>query len=114
MAQKVEVLLIDDLEGGSADETVRFGLDGVSYEIDLSDSNAAQLREALTAYVQRARKSSTRSQRARTSSSSSRTRGGSSRERSAEIRSWARQQGINVNERGRIPSWIVEKYQAAH
>lgn len=111
MAQKVEVLLIDDLEGGSADETVRFGLDGVSYEIDLSDGNAAQLREALTPYVQRARKSSTRTTRGR---GSSRGRGTSSRERSAEIRSWARQQGISVNERGRIPSWIVEKYQAAH
>lgn len=111
MAQKVEVLLIDDLEGGTADETVRFGLDGVSYEIDLSDGNAAQLREALTAYVQRARKSSARTQRTR---GSSRGRGSSSRERSAEIRSWARQQGISVNERGRIPSWIVEKYQAAH
>lgn len=111
MAQKVEVLLIDDLEGGSADETVRFGLDGVAYEIDLSDGNAAKLREALTPYVQRARKSSSsRAPRSRTS----RGRGGSSRERSAEIRSWARQQGISVNERGRIPSWIVEKYQAAH
>lgn len=110
MAQKVEVLLIDDLEGGSADETVRFGLDGVSYEIDLSDGNAAQLRDALTPYVQRARKSSGRSTRTR----GSRARGSSSRERSAEIRSWARQQGISVNERGRIPSWIVEKYQAAH
>lgn len=110
MAQKVEVLLIDDLEGGTADETVRFGLDGVSYEIDLSDGNAAQLREALTPYVQRARKSSGRTQRTR----GSRARGSSSRERSAEIRSWARQQGISVNERGRIPSWIVEKYQAAH
>lgn len=112
MAQKVEVLLIDDLEGGSADETVRFGLDGVSYEIDLSDGNAAQLREALTPYVQRARKSSARATRTRGGSRGG--RGTSSRERSAEIRSWARQQGISVNERGRIPSWIVEKYQAAH
>ncbi len=111
MAQKVEVLLLDDLEGGSADETVRFGLDGVSYEIDLSDGNAAQLREALTPYVQRARRSAGRSTRTR---SSSRGRGTSSRQQSAEIRSWAKQQGINVNERGRIPSWIVEKYQAAH
>lgn len=112
MAQKVEVLLIDDMEGGEANETVRFGLDGTSYEIDLSDGNAAQLREALTPYVQRARKSTSRAPRAATRSS--RGRGGTSRERSAEIRSWARQQGISVNERGRIPSWIVEKYQAAH
>lgn len=113
MAQKVEVLLIDDMEGGEANETVRFGLDGTSYEIDLSDGNAAQLREALTPYVQRARKSTSRAPRA-AARGGGRGRGGTSRERSAEIRSWARQQGINVNERGRIPSWIVEKYQAAH
>lgn len=110
MAQKVEVLLIDDLEGGSADETVRFGLDGVAYEIDLSDGNAARLREALTPYVQRARKATTRATRPR----SSRSRASSSRQESAEIRSWAKQQGISVNERGRIPGWIVEKYRAAH
>lgn len=110
MAQKVEVLLIDDIEGGSADETVRFGLDGVSYEIDLSDGNAAQLRESLSSYVSRARKATPRATRSR----SQRGRATSSRERSAEIRSWAKQQGINVNERGRIPAWIVEKYQAAH
>lgn len=111
MAQKVEVLLIDDLEGGSADETVRFGLDGVNYEIDLGANNAAQLREALFPYVRRARKTTARSARSR---GGGRARASSSRQESAEIRSWAKQQGISVNERGRIPGWIVEKYRAAH
>lgn len=111
MAQKVEVLLIDDLEGGSADETVRFGLDGVSYEIDLGADNAAQLREALTPYVRHARKATARGARSR---GGGRSRASSSRQESAEIRSWAKQQGISVNERGRIPGWIVEKYRAAH
>lgn len=108
MAQKVEVLLIDDLEGGAADETVQFALDGVTYEIDLSGNNAGKLRDALGPYVKKARKAGGRTRGRRGG------RGTASRERSAEIRAWAKSQGITVNERGRIPSWIVERYQAAN
>ena len=81
MAQKVQVLLEDDLSGGPADTTVRFGLDGAHYEIDLNEANSSKLHEALQPYVQRARKAGgTRGRRAR---------GDSSRVRSADIRTWA-------------------------
>lgn len=106
MAQKVQVLLEDDLSGGPADVTVRFGLDGTSYEIDLNEENATKLRESLQPYVANARKASSGRQR--------RSRATSNRERSADIRSWAKSAGIHVNERGRIPADVVAKYEAAH
>lgn len=106
MAQKVQVLLEDDLSGGPADVTVRFGLDGAAYEIDLNEENASKLRESLQPYVAHARKAAGTRQR--------RTRGASNRERSADIRSWAKSAGIHVNERGRIPADVVAKYEAAH
>lgn len=106
MAQKVQVLLVDDLDGGEADETVTFAIDGASYEIDLSSANAAKLRDSLRPFVEKSRKagSSTRKRR---------QRGASSRERSAEIRAWAKNNGIKVNERGRIPAHVIEQYEAA-
>lgn len=107
MAQKVQVLLVDDLDGGEADETVHFALDGVSYEIDLSSGNAAKMREALAPFVEHARKAAA-TRRGR------RPRGASSRERSADIRAWAKEHGIKVNERGRIPASVVAQYEAAH
>ncbi|ACZ00004.1 histone-like nucleoid-structuring protein Lsr2 [Thermomonospora curvata] len=106
MAQKVQVLLVDDLDGGEADETVSFALDGTSYEIDLSGENAKKLRESLRPFVEHARKAGTTRRR--------RSRGASSRERSADIRAWAKARGIKVNERGRIPASVVEQYEAAH
>ncbi|TNY35307.1 histone-like nucleoid-structuring protein Lsr2 [Thermomonospora catenispora] len=106
MAQKVQVLLVDDLDGGEADETVSFALDGTSYEIDLSGENAKKLRDSLAPFVQHARKAGSTRRR--------RSRGASSRERSAEIRAWAKAQGIKVSERGRIPASVVEKYEASH
>lgn len=111
MAQKVKVLLLCDLheEEVEGQETVQFGLDGNAYEVDVCAMHAQELRDGLTSFVEHSRKVGGRGVRAR-----GRGRGPSSRERSAEIRSWARAQGINVSERGRIPSWIVEKYQAAH
>jgi nucleoid-associated protein Lsr2 len=107
MAQKVQVLLVDDLDGSEATETVTFGLDGALYEIDLSSGNAGKLRKELAHYVEHARKASapTRRRRART---------GPGRERSAQIRLWAKQRGYKVNERGRIPANIVAEYEAAH
>jgi len=103
MAQKVQIVLIDDLDGGSADETVRFSLDGTHYEIDLSASNAARLRNAVAEFVGHARKApGARRQR----------RGPAGK--SAEIRSWARAQGLAVPERGRIPADLAAKFDAAH
>jgi hypothetical protein len=108
VAQKVEVLLVDDLDGGNADETVRFSLDGVAYEIDLNKKNAAKLRKNVQPFVTGARKAP-RSGKRRGS-----LRTPSNRERSAEIREWARKSGIDVNDRGRIPAHVIEKYEAAH
>lgn len=106
MAQKVQVLLVDDLDHGEADETVSFSLDGVAYEIDLSSNNAQKLRNSLQPFVKVARKATTPRRR--------RSRAASSRERSADIRAWAKAHGIKVNERGRIPQQVVEQYEAAH
>ncbi|WP_046468618.1 histone-like nucleoid-structuring protein Lsr2 [Allosalinactinospora lopnorensis] len=108
MAQKVQVLLVDDLDGGEAEETVSFGVDGTSYEIDLSANNASKLREALAPYVEVARKAPQKTGRGKRQQ-----RSAPSRERSAEIRAWAKAAGKQVNERGRIPAAIVAEYEAA-
>jgi hypothetical protein len=106
MAQKITVALEDDLDGGPADETVRFGLGGSEYEIDLSTKNAKAFRKQLAPFVEHARKAG-RGQPRR----SARTR--SSRQHSGDIRAWAKGQDIAVSERGRIPASVVEKYEAA-
>src|SRR5579859_4398972 len=98
MAQKVQILLTDDIDGSEAAETVSFGLDGQALEIDLSKKNVQNLRKALTPYVEHARKASGAAQRRR------RSRPASNRERSAEIREWAKSRGHTVSERGRIPA----------
>jgi hypothetical protein len=108
MAQKVQVLLVDDLDGSEATETVSFGLDGLAYEIDLSSGNAGQLRKELASYVEHARKAGSVAGRRR------RQRNGAGREQSARIREWAKDRGFKVNERGRIPANIVAEYEAAH
>jgi hypothetical protein len=109
MAQKVQVILVDDIDGGSADETVSFSLDGVSYEIDLSMKNAAAFRDSLAQYVGTARKVGGRSG----SRGSARRRSGGDN-RTAQIREWARSNGHKVNERGRIPATVIEAYEKAH
>lgn len=113
MAQKVQVLLVDDLDGGDASETVGFSLDGASYEIDLSKKNADQLRDAFAKYVGAARKAgrSGGGSAARTSGGRSRGSGTSmDRDQAAAIRSWAKKQGLKVSDRGRIPASIIEQY----
>ncbi|MGM9472741.1 histone-like nucleoid-structuring protein Lsr2 [Pseudarthrobacter sp. YS3] len=108
MAQKVNIVLVDDLDGGSADENVRFGLDGVSYEIDLSSANAAELRTSLQRFIAAARKTSAgRVARTKTAITG---RGNDS----AQIRQWARENGYTVNSRGRIQAEIQEAYQKAN
>ena len=111
MAQRVEVVVVDDLDGGPADETVQFGLDGVTYEIDLNEENAAALRDAVAVYVGHGRRVSGR--RSAAKASSGRARRSASSE-TAQIRAWAKEQGLAVNERGRVPADIVAQYEAAH
>jgi len=107
MAQKVQVLLVDDLDGGEASETVSFSLDGTAYEIDLTSENAGKLRKDFSQYIDHARKGGGGGRRRR-------ARTGPGRERSAEIRAWARQRGHKVSERGRIPAQIIAEYEASH
>lgn len=104
MAQRTITTLIDDIDGGEATETVTFGLDGKTYEIDLNEKNAAGLRKAFDLYVSAGRK--TRSTRRSTSP------GGPSVDTKA-VRAWAASNGIEVSSRGRIPSDVLEKYRAA-
>jgi hypothetical protein len=110
MAQRVSIELVDDVDGTPADETVSFGLDGASYELDLSAANAAKLREALAGYIGHARRVSSSS--SRRSSSSSRRSSGSSDARA--IREWARANGHKVPERGRVSSEVKAAYEAAN
>jgi Lsr2 len=113
MAQKIQVLLVDDMDGGVATETVSFGIDGGIYEIDLSANNAAMLRGALADYVAKARRSS----KARPGSASvrpSRAPARADREQTQAIREWARKNGHTVNDRGRVPASVVEAYNSAN
>ncbi|MCX2970731.1 Lsr2 family protein [Streptomyces sp. TRM70308] len=111
MAQKVQVLLVDDLDGGEADETVTFALDGKTYEIDLNTANAEKLRESLAEFVKAGRRTGKASGggrgKARASSS-----GGT--QDTAKIRAWAKENGYSVNDRGRVPAEIREAYEKAN
>ncbi len=113
MAQKVNIILIDDIDESGATETVAFGLDGTSYEIDLNDAHAADLRDALAPYLGHARKvpSSTRRAAGRKSAPAAGNANGPS---AADVRIWARENGYTVPDRGRIPADIREAYDAAH
>ncbi|MGP8000688.1 MAG: histone-like nucleoid-structuring protein Lsr2 [Streptosporangiaceae bacterium] len=106
MVQKVSIALEDDLDGGPAAETVRFGLGGAEYEIDLSKKNARAFRKRLSTFVEHARKAG-RAQSRRG------TRTSASRQRSGDIRAWAKAQGMTLSERGRIPASVVQQYEAA-
>ena len=112
MAQKIQVILVDDIDGGEAEETVSFALDGVSYEIDLSAKNSKKMRDALAPYIAEARKASSGRRRS--------AAGGSSRRRSSgagsasAIRAWARENGYEVSERGRVSEEVRSAYEAAH
>jgi hypothetical protein len=122
VAQKVVVSLVDDLDETEADETVEFGIDGAAYEIDLSDSNAAKLRDLLADYVAHSRRlsgrrrSSSRASAPASAAPARRSGGRASvdREQNQAIREWARKQGMTVSERGRIPSEVSEAYHKAH
>ncbi|WP_369407289.1 histone-like nucleoid-structuring protein Lsr2 [Janibacter corallicola] len=109
MAQRVQIILEDDIDGGDATETVTFGLDGVNYEIDLNDKNAAKLRDALAGYVGAGRRVSGRRNSGTRRSSSS-----SNKEDLSRIREWARANGYEVSDRGRISREVREAYAKAN
>lgn len=119
MAQKVNVVLVDDLDDSEASETVSFSLDGTDYEIDLNDSNAAQMRDAFASYVGAARRAGRGSSGGGTARRPGRPASrpapsGSDRERTQAIREWARTHGHKVSERGRLSATVTEAYEAAH
>ena len=110
MAQKIQTLFIDDLDGSEAEGTVRFGLDGVEYEIDLSADHSRELRDVLaTPFVGAARRvgggARQPSRRGR--------RGSAGGPNPTEVREWAKEQGIEVKDRGRVPAELVVKFKAA-
>lgn len=104
MAQKVNIVLVDDIDGSEASETVSFGLDGREYEIDLNEKNAGKLRDAIAPYIGHARKAGGSRRRSRNGSGPS----------PAEIRAWARDNGYDVPDRGRVSTEVREAYLAAH
>jgi len=104
MATKVMIALEDDLDGGPADETVRFAVGGTQYEIDLNKKNARAFRKQLAPFVEHARKAGRGPRRPRIASS---------RQRSGDIRAWAKGQGIAVSDRGRIPASVMQQYDVA-
>ncbi|MFJ5709807.1 Lsr2 family protein [Streptomyces sp. NPDC093105] len=110
MAQKVQVLLVDDLDGVEADETVTFALDGKTYEIDLTTANAEKLRGLLEPYTTNGRRTGGRTTTGRgkgrvTASGSQDT---------AKIRAWAKENGMEVNDRGRVPAHVKAAYEDAN
>ena len=108
MAQKIQTFFIDDLDGSEAEGTVLFGLDGTHYEIDLSTSHAKELRTALARYVEAGRRVTGTTRRAGHGRKAPGNGVGNT-----EVRAWAKTQGIEVKERGRIPAEVFAQYQAA-
>ena len=115
MASRTTVTLVDDLDGDTADETVPFGLDGATYEIDLSSSHAEQLRATLEQYVAAARRTGGRRSTTATATArpSTPSTNGSSRARNQEIRAWANSHGAALGDRGRIPNSVVAAFEAS-
>jgi Lsr2 len=108
MAQKIQTLFIDDIDGGTAEGTVRFGLDGTEYEIDLNARHTEELRKVLANYAAHGRKvggTARRAPRGRRSSTDAVD--------TAKVREWAKGNGFDIKERGRVPANVVEKYKAA-
>jgi hypothetical protein len=113
MAQKVQVILVDDVDGGEAEETVSFALDGVSYEIDVSADNAEALREAIAPWIGHARRVGGRVSGRRAAAARSRN-GSSTKPDLGEVRAWARENGYQVSDRGRVSSEVLAAYENAH
>jgi len=109
MAQKIQTVFVDDLDGSEAEGTIRFGLDGAEYEIDLNADHAQALRDALAPYVRSARRAGGGTRRAARAS----RRAAASGLNTTEVREWAKAQGIDVKDRGRVPAELVVKFKAA-
>jgi hypothetical protein len=109
VAQQVQTRLVDDLDGSEAVETITFGLEGRQYEIDLSTDNAARLRDSLAAFVAAGRRSGTAARSRSNGVKASPT--ASDREHTSAVREWARQNGHQISDRGRIPNSVLEAYQ---
>jgi hypothetical protein len=107
MAQQIQTLFIDDIDGGPAEGTVRFGLDGTDYEIDLSTAHSEELHKVLAGYVTHARKAIGTARRG------SRGRRPADQLDTRKVREWAKAKGIDIKERGRVPAEVIEKYKAA-
>lgn len=114
MVQRVQVILEDDMTGGEASETVEFSLDGVSYEIDLNDENAAQLRDAFAPWIAEARRSGGRRQTRRRGPAGAASGGSVKSDELALIREWGRANGFKVSSRGRVSQELQDAYAAAH
>jgi len=97
MARKVEVSLVDDLDGSTAAETIRFGVDGLHYEVDLSEEHIQDLKDALEPYIKAGRRAMPYSA-----------------EDASEIRQWAQKKGFQVSDRGRLNQDIIAAYRKAH
>ncbi|MET7996212.1 Lsr2 family protein [Amycolatopsis sp. NPDC005232] len=111
MAQKVHVEMVDDIDGSIADQTVPFSLDGVSYEIDLSEDNAAALRDELARYVTASRRVGGRKVRMAAGQAPRATSSAADRERNRLMREWAEANGFKVSDRGRLPAEIVKAFE---
>ncbi len=109
MAQKIMTLFIDDIDGSEAESTVRFALDGSEYEIDLNAKHAEALRKALSKYVEAGRRTSGRVRRAARSGQGP----AAGRVNNTEVREWAKAQGIEVKDRGRVPAELIARFRAA-
>lgn len=107
MAQRVQTLFIDDLDGGDAEGTIRFALDGTDYEIDLSAVHSAELHQALDGYIRHARRTSGPARRA------ARGRAGEQAIDTHKVREWAKDNGFDIKERGRVPADVLASYKAA-
>jgi len=109
VAQKIQTLFIDDLDGSAAEGTVRFGLDGTDYEIDLSAEHAKELRDALARYVGAARRAGGTAKRPPRGG----RKGSANGLNTTEVREWAKSQGMEVKDRGRVPAELVVKFKEA-
>ncbi len=109
MAQRVITTLIDDLDGGEAEETLTFALDGKTYEIDLSTKNGQKLRDLLDPYIKAGRKTGGRTTISRPKDAKTGNTGPST----SDIRAWAKDNGYSVNERGRVPANVREAFEKA-
>lgn len=109
MAQRIQTFFIDDLDGSEAEGTVLFGLDGTQYEIDLSTDHAKELRTVLARYIEAGRRVTGTARRAGQTGRKAPANGVSN----TEVRVWAKAQGLDVKERGRVPADVIAQYQAA-